>query len=958
MLLGSDKGKSAPPDRSRKRTRFDMMNQLKTGIILLISGWMVWGHADPLTGQTPMIGQGELSHAEQIRQTISGQKLMHEFDFEERDENFLDLPMYWRKYVPPTPADAQTIFAPESTPILSEEFRFFPHYSSGLLDQSHARSGEYAFKLVSEGGSVGFEYDRRRIRVKAGCDFQVTAFVHLENVRTTKARLSCAFTDRTGRIVPDSERFSKLVGISDQDESGWARLEVYMPGDFPEVQHLTLGVWLLQQEQWDRENMAAETTIYRRDVSAEAWFDDIRIFQLPRVVLQTPVLGNVFDGQDEAALEIEVEGISVSDYQVTLAVSDAEQKEISRESWLLTGMEGARRIRRFDLPRLSAGLYQARLDIHSGAMLVATRHLTFLQLAPHSSNEAGRGQGFGLDVTGENLGNWDTLLRLTELTGAKLLKYPVWRKSAHQAGSITTEESFDRKLLNLQKHHIEMVAAFTQIPDALAAKMQNQRRGLLDFFSEDPAIWRSTTAYVLAQYTRQINFWQIGPDVRLQDGAFWDPRMLSVLNTLRGEFQQLFNNTVLIVPLNGFFEIQPAQTGEPHIAVQLAAAVKPDEIPAYLENYRIEGFKKIWVNLEILEETFYDRESRLTDFALRVAYALQGRADAIFIPHPWTQRHSGAQDIIEPLESYIVFRTLADHLGGARCLGEFEPAPGIGAMIFDYDGEGCLFVWRRKGRSDEETAASFNLMLGDNLQQVDLWGNRVPLKAINRVTQVHMDDKPILLTNINTRLALLYSSIKLSPSIIEASIVRQQTMLSFKNTFGGPITGRFRLQLNQPQTADWQIEPATFMFALQPGQEFHQPLSLLFPRNELGGPKTLNALFQIDADQNYQFSARIPFDIRLADIDVDCFARRLNDRDLLVQQVVTNEGQEEINLNCFIDLPDRDHLERAISHLQPGMSVTKTFIIPNAVQWLGQALRVGIYDPKGTRRINYLIDVN
>jgi len=65
-----------------------------------------------------------------------------------------------------------------------------------------------------------------------------------------------------------------------------------------------------------------------------------------------------------------------------------------------------------------------------------------------------------------------------------------------------------------------------------------------------------------------------------------------------------------------------------------------------------------------------------------------------------------------------------------------------------------------------------------------------------------------------------------------------------------------------------------------------------------------------------------------------------------------------MTLQSFIDLPDRDRLERAIPHLPPGVTVTKSYHIPNAVQWVGQSLRLGLYDPKGTKRINHHLEIN
>ena len=79
---------------------------------------------------------------------------------------------------------------------------------------------------------------------------------------------------------------------------------------------------------------------------------------------------------------------------------------------------------------------------------------------------------------------------------------------------------------------------------------------------------------------------------------------------------------------------------------------------------------------------------------------------------------------------------------------------------------------------------------------------------------------------------------------------------------------------------------------------------------------------------------------------------------MLIQKVVTNNSDEMLNLISFVDLPDSDRLERFIGRLMPGEVTVKNFLIPNADQWIGQFIRLGLYDPKGTKRINYQIEIN
>ena len=95
----------------------------------------------------------------------------------------------------------------------------------------------------------------------------------------------------------------------------------------------------------------------------------------------------------------------------------------------------------------------------------------------------------------------------------------------------------------------------------------------------------------------------------------------------------------------------------------------------------------------------------------------------------------------------------------------------------------------------------------------------------------------------------------------------------------------------------------------------------------------------------------------LAEIDVNIFTRRFGDNDLIIQQVVTNDSNRQMNLYSFIDLPDTNHLEQLISQLEPGATQKKNYRIRNARKWRGRYVRIGLYDPRGTRRINYRVKI-
>ncbi|MCF7958624.1 MAG: hypothetical protein K9M57_09280, partial [Phycisphaerae bacterium] len=366
----------------------------------------------------------DLAHPPDTTRTqLTGQRVMQMFDFEERDIHSEKLPMFWVK----------TKIGPG-----------FPHYSRGQLDSLNKHGGRYSFKLIPDGGSVAFEYDRRQrlLRVKAGSDTQVNGYVHLEKAKGCRAQMICVLTDRLGNEIPGSLHASRLVRESDHGPDGWARLEVYVPGNFPQARFMTVGIQLLQEAQWNKQDQE-ENRITQRNIHAAAWFDDIAVFQLPRVLLRSGKPYNVFDGNEQASVQVEVEGVGTLDYEVKLTVTDSDEQMIRDEAWVLTGVEGEVKIRTFDLKNLSAGLYLVKLDIYSSGMLIASRKLRFAKLAQLHSDPLISGQGFGVIMMDDTGGDLESAIELTHLLSARLIKIPVWRRNENQGSSIISAGKTD-----------------------------------------------------------------------------------------------------------------------------------------------------------------------------------------------------------------------------------------------------------------------------------------------------------------------------------------------------------------------------------------------------------------------------------------------------------------------------------------------------------------------------------
>ncbi len=866
--------------------------------------------------------------------SLTSEKTLKVIDFEERQLHYNPIPMGWWK-------------------ITDQQEQSFPHYAGGQLDATFAHSGAYSFMLDSDGGSVAFRYDRRRIEAKPGNDFQIQCYVHLENAPHCRAQLRSSLTNRRGEIIPGSERFSQLAGIADQDDDGWASVEVYVPGNHAEAQYITFSLWLLQKEQWDT-SRAGTAEIQQRDVHARAWFDDVSLVQLPRVRLFTQQPGNVFGGNIDPKIEIEVEGVGTLDFQLQVEVYHADGRKMHDERRVLTGVEGTLNRYTISPPDLEAGLYQVRLSIFAGQRRIAERRLGFAKLAPLRSVGTNF-QQFGILALDEDSGDWDTTAALTRLSNAGTLALPVWSRSP-EAISLLNQEHIDQKLLQLDKSNIGLVAVFSHIPPALEGLFDPDKHNMIDVFSHDPRVWQPQVAIVLARFAQLIPNWEIA-DLERPALSHWDERIPGVVGDLQKEFIKFVKDPQVSISLDGLVDASAAQLGTDSLTVLIPPEIRPDAISDYLRDFARQGIERLGCILQPLPQAGYSRRMQLADFARRIGYAKQGNAGTILIEHPWHTLRDHAQQVQEPSELLAVFRTFSDLLGRADYLGTFEVTHGVPVLLFERDGQGIMMLWDGQAAVDEAGKPKVvSLYVGPDARRFDIFGNELPLDKQNGQADIPVDYMPVLLSQVDSRVGQFRSTLQLQPTRVEAVVQSQNITLSFSNPFSMPISGRLRFAEQGDQ--QWTIRPSSIPFMLDAGASRTETITLKLQRNAIAGQRALPLEVRLEADRSYTFHTELPFEIRLSDIDVNYFARPYNATDLLIQKVVTNRSDKPLNLISFVDLPNGERIERAISRLTPGAFIIRNYTIPNARQWLGQSLRVGVYDPRGPQRINYQLDIN
>jgi len=874
------------------------------------------------------------------------QRVVRTFDFEERRlGNPETLPMHWAKVVGPG----------------------YPHYVNGQLATDVSRSGKYSFRLDLNGGSLAYRYDARRIGVMAGAHYRIETAVRTTHLQHARALLSAWFVDQDGHLLPRSVRHS-MAYATPSTESGWGTLQVELSADDAQAAFLVLELGLLQPGQVAAGPLG-QRALHVQDIRGTAWFDDLQISQVPRVVLNTDRPGNVFRRGEPVQLRVRVDDRFTDDLTAQIAVTDAEGKGVYQRSGTaeIGRAEqigpGCKRLA-IDLPAMPAGLYRASLTLGSQGQTLGSQTLSFIQLAdanPPTTPDV----RFGFSATSLPFAGWDDLTTILPLLSAGRVKLAVW---GPQGDVLEVDPArFDGVLERLLAKGISLTACLADLPPDVAGKMRSGP--LMPFAGPAPEKtvqgtswplilhgearhWQPRLAFLISRHANHVTRWQFGIDG--DEGPASDAQLRNAYDVVYQQFQRLVQKPDLAVPWPIWYELDEQAPASVSVAVP-PLAILPSQVPLYIndagnpQTARAQPLKssQASVYLSWLPVERYGRVERIRDMAQRLVHALSAGADRIDLPLPLTMRQDQDLLVHEPTEDLLILRTVIGTLSGATFRGAVPIATGVEAMLFDRGGEGILAVWDQGAQGDQPRELSLNL--GREPAMIDLWGNVTPVQklGVDGRVSLRIGRTPIFLVGIDGQLMQTRASLSLDRPLIESSFQPHTRRLRFTNHFRTAVSGSLKLK---PPTG-WTVNPPTFTFSLNPGETYDREITLELPYNTVAGPKAIDARLDLQADRTATLDVPIMVYLGLSDVGMQTLAVR-DGPDLLVQQMITNYGSRPIDYTAFAVYPGQSRQERLVTNLAPGKTTIKRYKFPSVEFKAGATVRAGVKEMVGTRVLN------
>lgn len=859
---------------------------------------------------------------------VASQRVVHRFDFDERPlGNYEDLPMHWTRLT----GDG------------------LPPYSAGAFDDNVGHGAPPSLRFEIWGGSAACEYAGDELHIdpgETGGDYLLEAFIRCTSLRSARAFVECALLDPAGQLISGSERISTLVG----GDSDWQRVEVPISVDDLSADRVRVRLWVLQRYVWDEP--AAADPITRQDVRAQAWFDDITLFRVPRLRLKCGGDGGIVRPDEAATLHVDIHNSTPDSADVEITVADALGRRVHEARDSVDGLV-ARRVD-VNLPTLPSGLYTATAALRAAGDTMLERSLRFavlpkLPFASTTSRDVGATVTPWMPTSGDEL----AALIAASGVGAAKLELPVIA-TGDAPPAADHWELLRRLVRRLSERDIEAI-------------------GVLRTDAADSEDWRRRADELFVRCAGFLHNWQVGDDTAADDPN-GTPR-IELLRTLSERLTRLVGKFNLVVP--GSLMDEPAATtlaadagAAASNAMPAADALRlaarafhlPSHWPASAVPWQLAGWQDAppsepgaaqarWLTVDCAPPALTPdalAEQRI-EFARRVVLSKVLRPDRLYVPAPIACSTASGAASWQPTELFIPTRTLLTFIGGANPTAVI-PLPRDAIAVLFRGGSGAkLVVWTWRADAADD---SIDLALGDSPSAWTLDGETVPLESDDGRCRVPLRPEPLLIEPVDAGLLQLDRGFAVQPAVIQQHDPDEQPTLTFANAWSAPLSGV--VELTPPD--GWTVDPKIIPFELAPGEVLRRPLRIGTQPHELSAPHVLETVVRIwqPVERILRFRPELRVDLTDIRFQTECWR---DGEELVIEQRLTNLSGEPVRFSAFCQLPDRPRLEGVFLDVAPGDTGVQRYRVPKASELSGSRGWAGIREVHGDRTLDQAVSI-
>lgn len=911
------------------------------------------------------------------RPALAG-RIVRTFDFEERLTNPLPVPQYWFR--------SQNDPEGQSRP-------GFPPWNAAELDYDVAYQGDGSVRLPISGGSGCLRLEPGVIPVLPGADYMISAALRTSGGSHARGRMTVRFLDATGTLIPGSER-----STNPRDTAGaWEPHAIQIRGNSPEAAFLQIDLEMLQPREWERPPLP-EFKVWPEDFNAAAWFDDVRVTQLPRVELQIEsaragVQGpqpSIVRSDTPPALRAHLRDLTGQSLIARLSVRDLAGTLLDSEVFEADRGPGGIRW----TPRLSSrGWFEARMELFADGAFVGSATLPFgwLDRIPIAGMDATRFLVIADSLDPATRAQFPALV-VASGVGASVL--PAWEpgleRASIDAGLLETERTID----TLLESRVQVGLSLPVIPDELATLSQLDPRDTLRLIAEKGAEAQPYIDPLIDHYGQSVQRWFFGsPFVGPMTGGEELAEQLAKADHVIG---QLVPGPILSIPWDGSLALPPELAGyaPDGMFVTSPEGVGPGGMPEWLNSIaqalaaaprRSNDPIELTLIPRLVEPQAFGRVESASHLAKQIVEAWS-RLDAlesagirlrIGLVDPWSVTDS-TDPALAPTPALIAMGGMASHLADRRVVMRLPTSPGIYAYLLGPSARaqrartGAIVAWS-DGR---DPAASLSLYLGpDRITVSDPFGNAAMLPEFSssdadriRTHDVPLSSMPSIIEGVDERIVALGASFRIEPPFIPAIHESHERTLVIGNPFAAPIDIRYFITKpgsDQDGRRDraWSVTPRAGSIQISPGQEGRIPITVVPSAVEEAGQKEFVLDAQVSADRPYGWIRMVAnAELGLPGIRADVNASPSpgpSGPDILADVLIANTGTEPLTLEVAAFAPGFPRQRAAVNSVPPGASVVRRFVFPRSLAKLrGERIIISVIDTSTGGRLNTGVSID
>ncbi len=893
-------------------------------------------------------------------------RVVRVFDFEESTTNPFPVPRFWFR------AFGDTVAGARDHPL---RHAGFPPWNQARLDYTVAASGGGSVHLPTNGGSTCLRLDPGVIPIFEGGDYRVAALVRTQGLVHARARVVARFLDKANRPIAASEVVSAPVRPAD-----WTPVVVTIRGDYPGAAFLQIDLMLQQPVQYVPAALGRHQ-IWSEDFTGGAWFDDVKIVQLPRVEMTTGSPANIVVAPDRPSIRTLVRDLTGEALRTRLTLYDMDGRVVDS---VVRTVDASGQWSAWAPQAPAFGWYRATMDVIGGSGRVSSAFVDFVWLPPARRSlglsDADRLR-FGLRMSRHEPARVADVVHLFTRSGAGAVAFPIWRAGLEAADVPAAINEVLPLVTAAVAAGQEPSFTLDEPPRALVAAAAVSIDDAIGVFSAPESSWEPFIDPFVEKFAQSVTRWQLG-----QVGIDHSARIMATgagLGGLSAAIARLVAGPVLALPWPAELPRPLSVPGAPGSSGAWSLPIPPAMPAAAVAALLSEADPADETGMELVLATLpvdlYSRRDVSIDLARRVIEGwAAGQNDARFaITEPWTWVGLHRSQPMPAVE-YAVWRHLADRLSGRRVVGRLPIAPGVTCYILaprenDPGRAGALVAWRDSVSSSD---AVLDAYLGSApVLAVDLFGNEAPVPtrpagttdAGNHV--VHLDEAPVFLEGVDVELARFVSTVRLDPSFVRPTLGEREHAIVVQNPWPELVTGR--LAIVEPgggvdnRDSSWRVTPRRSEFSIVPGGSVRIPITVGFGPAEESGVKDFVLDFRLETRKDYgTLRVRTPLEIGLKSINLELTSRSAPNAggpDLIVEAQVTNLGDQPLTAELTAYTPADTGFARSkasVSALPPGKSAVFRFPFVGGTEKLrGRSVIVAIQDVETGLRVNRAIKI-